>query len=59
MRATELLEHFRQMSLEEQLEVLQRIQIEFADELPPETIAKFEARAERLRRDPTLAACRT
>jgi len=34
--------------------VLQRIRIEFGDELPPEVIAKFEARAERLRRDPAL-----
>jgi hypothetical protein len=54
MRATELLEQFRQMSLEEQVEVLQRIQIEFADELPPDMIAQFEARAERLRRNPAL-----
>jgi len=42
------------MSLEERIEVLQRIQVEFADELTPELIAQFEARAERLRRDPAL-----
>jgi hypothetical protein len=54
MRATELLEQSRQMPLEEKTEVRQRIRVEFADGLTPELIARFEARAERLRRDPAL-----
>jgi pterin-4a-carbinolamine dehydratase len=54
MSATEILEQFRRMPVEEQFEVLQRIQDEFANELPPEVIARFEERAERLRRHPEL-----
>ena len=54
MSATEILEQFRRLSLDEQFEVLQRIQGEFADELPSEWMAKFEERAERLRRHPEL-----
>ena len=52
MSATEILEQFRRMSFEEQCEVVQRIHEAFEDELTPEHIAIFEARAERLRRHP-------
>jgi pterin-4a-carbinolamine dehydratase len=52
MSRTELLEQFRQLSFEEQCEVLQRLQGELKDELAPEQIAEFEERAERLRRHP-------
>jgi hypothetical protein len=54
MSATEVLEQFRLLPMKEQFEVLQTLQIELADELPPELIAKFEERAERLRRHPEL-----
>ena len=52
MSATEILEQFRRLPFEEQCEVVQRIRDEF--ELTPEQIAKFEERAERLRRHPEL-----
>ena len=54
MSATEIMEEFRRLPLEERFELLQRIQMEFADELPSELTAKLEERAERLRRHPEL-----
>jgi hypothetical protein len=54
MSVTEVLEQFHRLPMKEQFEVLQRLQIELADELPPELIAEFEERAERLRRHPEL-----
>ncbi|MBI2929228.1 MAG: hypothetical protein HYY24_26485 [Verrucomicrobia bacterium] len=54
MSATEIIQEFRRLPLEGQFEVLKRLQEEIADDLPPEVIAKFEERAERLRRHPEL-----
>ena len=54
MSATEILEQFRLLPLEEQFEVLQRIQEVFTDGMPPELAEKLEARAEKLRRHPEL-----
>ncbi len=50
MSATEILEQIRQLPLEEQLEVAERIREEFGDfddELTPEQIAELDRRAER------------
>lgn len=54
MSATEILQEFRRLPLEERCEVLQRIQEELADELPPQLLAQLEERAERLRRHPEI-----
>ena len=54
MSATEILQEFRRLSLEERCEVLQRIQEELADELPPQLLAQLEERAEKLRRHPEI-----
>ena len=54
MSATEILQEFRRLSLEERCEVLQRIQEELADELPPQLLAQLEERAEKLRQHPEI-----
>ena len=54
MSATEILQEFRRLSLEERCEVLQRIHEELADELPPQLLAQLEERAEKLRRHPEI-----
>ena len=54
MSATEILQEFRRLSLEERCEVLQRIQEELADELPPQLLAQIEERAEKLRQHPEI-----
>lgn len=54
MSATEILQEFRRLPLEERCEVLQRIQEELADELPPHLLAQLEERAERLRQHPEI-----
>ncbi len=52
MNAAEVLEQFRRLSFEEQYEVAQQISEELEEELPPEQIAVFERRAEKLSRNP-------
>ena len=54
MSATEILQEFRRLSLEERCEVLQRIQEELADELPSQLLAQLEERAEKLRQHPEI-----
>ena len=54
MSATEILKEIRRLPVEKQREVVQRIRDEFAEEPTPEQIAKFEERAERLRRNPEI-----
>jgi putative addiction module component (TIGR02574 family) len=52
MSAAELLEQFRRLPIEEQLELVEQMNVGLEQELTPEQIAKLEARAERLRRHP-------
>ena len=52
MSASEILTQFRRLPLAEQREVVLGIREAFENELPDELIAKWEARAERLRRQP-------
>ena len=52
MSTTEILTQFRRLSVAEQREVVMGIRETFEDELLVELIAKWEARADRLRRQP-------
>ena len=52
MSASEILMQFRRLTVAEQREVVLGIREAFEIELPDELIAKWEARAERLRRQP-------
>jgi len=54
MSATDILEQIRRLPVEEQRKVVQGIQEEFEEDPTAEQIAEFEARAERLRRNPAL-----
>jgi putative addiction module component (TIGR02574 family) len=46
MSATEIVEQFRKLPVEQQREVFEQIRDEFDDELTPEQIAELDRRAE-------------
>ena len=52
MSVTEVVNEFRKLPREEQLEVFEVLRERFANEPSPEQIAEFERRAEQLRRNP-------
>ncbi len=54
MSASEVLTQFRRLSVAEQREVIAGIRETFENEIPTELIAQWEARAERLRRQPEM-----
>ena len=52
MSATEILEQFRRLPIEEKRRLAELMRDEIEEGLTPEQIAKFEERAERLRHHP-------
>jgi putative addiction module component (TIGR02574 family) len=54
MTVAEVMEEFRKLPREEQLEVFRVLRDELAGKPSPEQIAEFERRAERLRRNPEI-----